>query len=208
RRRSSAPAHPWATRRAPASRHSSDGTTRQMCCTGIRTSHPATSRSLRSQEALRRRSSWSSDSCGPHGDARVVEHETELVVHEYGPEVEGWRDIVVARMLAVVRQPRVALLEPLDAEVSRAHVHSWSIGSLTHFEPESMHGECVRARGRFEIHVEAAGELGHRLTVDEPPAGSVALEAKVVLSERRPTDDVSRACGPRGIEREGVADRP
>src|SRR5262245_35479185 len=111
-------------------------------------------------------------------------------------------------MLAVVRQPRVALLEPLDAEVSRAHVHSWSVGSLTHVEPESMHGECVRARGRFEIHVEAAGELGHRLTVDEPPAGSLALEAKVVLSERRPTDDVRRGGGPAGVEREVVADRP
>src|SRR5262249_36658686 len=130
------------------------------------------------------------------------------VVHEYGPEVEGWRDIVVPRVLAVVRQPLVALLEPLDAEISRAHVHSRSVGSLTHFEPKSMHGECVRARGRFEIHVEAAGELGHRLTVDEPRSGSVALEAEVVLSERRPTDDERRAGGPAGVEREGVADRP
>jgi hypothetical protein len=50
--------------------------------------------------------------------------------------------------------------------------------------------------------------LGHRLTVDSPPAGPVVFESDFVLSECRSTDDVSRARRPTGVEHERVADAP
>src|SRR5262245_50845681 len=127
----------------------------------------------------------------PDCDAWILEHETERVVYESGPEVEGWREVVVAGTFAVIRQARVALLEPLDCEVSSAHVDSRSVDGLTHLKPESTHGECVRASGCFEVDVQAAAEIRHRAAVDEPPAGAVPLEAMLVLSDRRPPEDMS-----------------
>src|SRR5262245_17761773 len=118
-------------------------------------------------------------------DAWIVVYEAVPVVDQDGSEVEGRRDVVVARVLAGVRQTHVALLEPLHAEASCAHIRGGSVGGLTDLEPQAIDGQRVRTRGGLEIDVEASGELDDRFAVDSPPAGPVTLEAYLALAARR-----------------------
>src|SRR4029453_531547 len=114
---------------------------------------------------------------GSDCNAWILENEAELVVGENGPEVEGGRGVVIARAVPRVRESRVALLEPLDAEVSRAHVDGGSVGGLGDRQRQSTNGESIRARRGLEIDIEASGEVGHPFAVDSPPPGPVAFEA-------------------------------
>jgi hypothetical protein len=55
-------------------------------------------------------------------DARVVEHEADLVVDQAAGEAKGRCGVVVALVAALVGGARVLLLQPSDAEVAGPHV--------------------------------------------------------------------------------------
>ena len=81
-------------------------------------------RSARGSASLRPDGAAVDESEGANGDARIVHDEPVLVVDEDGAEI-GRRVVVPAGV-----QASVALLQPLDAEVGRAHVGGMRLGPL------------------------------------------------------------------------------
>src|SRR5688500_5575085 len=143
-----------------------------------------------------------------HGETRVLEHEPELVEEEFRSEVEGGRRVVVAGLPAVAVQTRVALLEPFHGEPRRTHPGGRSIGSLAYAQCQAVHGEGVREGRCFEIDVLTAVELRRGTAVDQPAARRVSLEPDFGRALPGLANDVSAACRPARVERDGVADAP
>lgn len=76
----------------------------------------------------------------------------------------------------------VALVETLDVEAKCSQVVGGRLACFADGEGESVDQQCVRARGRLEIDVDASIEVLRGGVVDQPSSRSVGMKAYFVLA--------------------------
>src|SRR3954465_4443670 len=141
---------------------------------------------------------------GARRDARGVEHEPGLVVHELALELEARRAVAVALPALGVVEAQVVLLEPLDAEAEGSDVRRRSLGPLADLQPEPVDGERVRESRGLEVDVEAAVELGPGLAVDRPAAAGPAPKRPLAAAAGRPARHVRAPRPPAVVQHDAV----
>jgi hypothetical protein len=110
-----------------------------------------------------------------NSDAGIVEDQAEHVVYELALKPESRSCVLVVLVVPVILQADVPLLESLDAEIESADVCGGRVRFLADLEPEAMGGKRVGKGGRFEIHVQAAVEVGSCRAVYQPATGSIGF---------------------------------
>src|SRR3989440_11744092 len=153
-------------------------------------------------------SARSRGSGGANCDAGVVDHQLGLVVARLGVELERGGRVAIALAIALVRLANVTLIEPRDAEVQRADICRRRLGLLADVEREPVDGKRVGERGRFEIDVQAIGEVGRRRAVDRPAPGQAGFERQLTMAPGTAPPHPCALGHPVPIEYDDVLDRP
>src|SRR3712207_3839364 len=145
---------------------------------------------------------------GAYGDAGIRQYQAGLVIDQPTREVEGRGGVVVALVPVLVGGPCVLLLEAFHAQIQSSYVGGRRLRRRTGGEGKAVHRQGVGHRRGLQVHIQAAVQVGSRLSVDAPATFPIPLEQSPARPGGGASGHASAAGAPADVDPDLVVDDP